>query len=128
MLSTSKEDCLMSYKISMSTFRVSQNINCYFGYSDYTDGLARFVIIRIMALLFSLKLWLISYIGSSLANQHSHNGTQQCSYQAQNTLKVVESINELTKVLNQSLNKYLPPLSSRHPLDFGSLKGTIVYF
>ena len=81
-----------------------------------------------MALLFSLKLWLISYIGSSLANQHSHNATQQCSTQAQNTLKVVESINELTKILHQGLNKHLPPLTSPHELDFGPLKGMVVYF
>ena len=78
--------------------------------------------------LFSLKLWLISYIGSSFANQHSHNATQQCSTQAQNTLKVVESINELTKILNQGMNKYLPPPTSPHALDLGSLKGMVAYF
>ena len=83
---------------------------------------------RVMARLFSLKLWLISYIGSNLANQHSHNETQQCLTQAQNTLQVVESINELTKVLNQGLNKYLPSITSPHALDFGSLKGMVVYF
>ena len=81
-----------------------------------------------MARLFFLKLWLISYIGSSLADQHSHNETKQCSTQAQNTLKVVESINELTKVLNQGLNKYLPPLTSPHALDFGSITGMVAYF
>ena len=81
-----------------------------------------------MARLFFLKLWLISYIGSSLANQHSRNATQQCSTQAQNTLKVVESINELAKILNQGLNKHLPPLTSPHALDFGPLKGMVVYF